>query len=297
MPLDLYIIAVFCFVESAMNKIFPTLKLRQSGPSPQLLDSEVICMEIVGEFLSIDYDKKIWEYFKNHWKHFFPKISCRTSFTRQAANLIRVKQEIHGYLIKELHANSDPIHMLDGFPISICILARANRCKSFKGIASYSYCASKKEYYYGFHGNVVISFDGAISGFTVTAANVDERESIFEITDNISGLLIGDKGYISNDLKNILLKERKIDLQTPLRDNMIDTRDKNFVKMLTSTRRKVETVIGQLADRFNSEYANARDIWHLSNRFIRKILSHNVSVFLNKFIGNEPLQFEKLVSQ
>jgi len=31
-------------------------------------------MEIVGEFLGKDYDKTIWESFKQHGLHFFPNI-------------------------------------------------------------------------------------------------------------------------------------------------------------------------------------------------------------------------------
>ena len=47
-------------------------------------------------------------------------------------------------------------------------------------------------------------------------------------------------------------------------------------------RRKIETVIGQLTDRFNIQKVRARDLWHLSHRFIRKILSHTVCVVMNK---------------
>jgi len=35
-------------------------------------DSEVITMEVVGEFLGIDTDKHIWQYFREHWLMFFP---------------------------------------------------------------------------------------------------------------------------------------------------------------------------------------------------------------------------------
>ena len=65
MTLELYIIAVFCFVEEEIEKILGGKKLRKCGSSPNLFDSEVICMEIVGEFLGIDDDKKIWEYFNS----------------------------------------------------------------------------------------------------------------------------------------------------------------------------------------------------------------------------------------
>ncbi len=64
-----------------------------------------------------------------------------------------------------------------------------------------------------------MSFDGIITGITLTAANVDERDSLYEITRNIHGLLIGDKGFIRPSLKEDLLKAN-IDLQTALRQNM-----------------------------------------------------------------------------
>lgn len=76
---------------------------------------------------------------------------------------------------------------------------------------------------------------------------------------------------------------------------MKDKRPKSFVKQLTSTRRLVETVIGQLAERFEIEKTKARDMWHLTNRFTRKILSHTLCVFLNKMFGNPPLQFALLL--
>jgi hypothetical protein len=57
----------------------------------------------------------------------------------------------------------------------------------------------------------------------------------------------------------------------------------------------VETVIGQLTDRFNIEKVRARDRWHLTNRFVRKLLAHTVAVFLNYCLPREPLQFEGLV--
>jgi len=90
------------------------------------------------------------------------------------------------------------------------------------------------------------------------------------------------------------LSEHEIDLQTPLRKNMVDTRPKSFVRQLMSARRLVETVIGQLADRFNIEKVRARDLWHLTNRFVRKLLAHTVAVFLNYCLHRDPLQFEGL---
>jgi hypothetical protein len=99
-----FIISVFCMIDDELKKILKKQKLCQRGPAPLLSDSEVITMEIVGEFLGKDCDKSIWEHFKGHWSHFFPNIPDRSNFTRQAANLPMIKQQLQEELAKSLNA-------------------------------------------------------------------------------------------------------------------------------------------------------------------------------------------------
>jgi hypothetical protein len=252
-------------------------------------------MEIVGEVLGKDSDKTIWEYFKGHWKHFFPKIPDRSNFAKQAANLHMIKQMLQEHLATILGAFTDSLHLIDGLPMPICKFARANFSQVFKGDAAYGYCATKKEHYYGFRGHIVINSIGVISAGTFTAANMDERNVCPELIEKLKGLLLGDKGYICLELKEELA-EKGVYLETHLRENMQETRPKSFLKWLGSTRRLIETVIGQLSERFNIEKVRARNIWHQISRFWRKLLAHTVCIKINVDLGNEPLQFEHLIA-
>ena len=137
---------------------------------------------------------------------------------------------------------------------------------------------------------------GVITGITATMATVDERVALCEVVEHITGLFIGDKGYISQRLQTDLLHYNGIDLQTPLRSNMPETRHPVFVHQMITTRRLVETVIGQLTDHLHIEKVRARDLWHLTSRISRKILAHTVGVFLNSMLGRAPLQFEGLIT-
>lgn len=184
---------------------------------------------------------------------------------------------------------------MDGFPIPVCLYGRAYRHKNYQDLAAFSYCAAKQERYYGFEGHLLVNLSGMIKGFTVAPANVDERAVAPDITDNIYGLLGADKGYISPSLTSYY-DAQGVDLQTPLRANMKEDRPKPVVRLLMKARRIVETVIGQLSERFNIQRVRARDLWHLSHRLIRKILSHNLCFVLNKKLGNPPLQFDLLIS-
>ena len=173
-----------------------------------------------------------------------------------------------------LGALEDTLHIIDGFPILTCHLARARRGSLFKGEAGCGRCASKNEVYYGFNGHMVITGSGLISSLMITPANIEEHQPVEELLKGMRGIVVGDKGFISKDLKT-RLKKLNIELETPLKKNMKDTRSPEFLVKIKSIRRLIETVIGQLDDRFHFNVVWARDFWHLS-RLTRKTLAHTV---------------------
>jgi len=268
--------------------------LRQRGPQPALTDVEVITMQIVGEFLGLDGDKNIWEYFKLNWKHYFPGIGDRTTFVKHLGNLWYWVQRLHAAIAGELSAKSDSVHITDGFPVPVCGFKRAHFSKVFKGDAAYGHCAAKGETYYGFKGHIVINSVGVVSDFAFAAANIDERDVLPENVEGLTGKLLGDKGLIRPELTEHL-QMRGIKLEHPLRENMRETRSLAYLKAMKDQRRIVETVIGQLSERFNIEKVRARNTWRLGLRFMRKILAHTVGIFLNKKLGRPLLQLEGLV--
>ena len=183
------------------------------------------------------------------------------------------------------------LSIIDGFPIPVCGFRRAYFSKLFKDTAEYGFCASKALRYFGFKGHLLIDQSGLILDCTVAPANVDERDMIFEMSSEVAPDLLGDKGYICKKETTLALEAENITLHTPLRGNMKDNRPKKFVQKLNNTRRLIETVIGQLTERFNIEKVRARDLWHLTVRIGRKLLAHTVNCSLNYKEGNPILQF------
>ena len=196
-----FLLAVYCLVDDAYRAFLTQMHhgkpLRGRGRAPALSDSEVITMVVVGEFLGIDTDRGIHHYFYHHWRALFPRIPSRTSFLRQAANLWVVIGHIQRALARHMGAFEDDCHIVDGFPMVVANINRAKRAKSFRGYATRGYCASKKQWFYGFHGVVLISLTGVVVDLTVVASNIDEREAAWDVLDGILGKLLGDKGYLS----------------------------------------------------------------------------------------------------
>jgi hypothetical protein len=64
---------------------------------------------------------------------------------------------------------------------------------------------------------------------------------------------------------------------------------------LKQKRYRIETVIGQLVKRFNTNKVKARDIWHPISRWFRKVLSHTMAVFHCQTSGLSSLKIAKLL--
>ena len=155
MDITTFLISVFCLVDDYLKGKW----LRQRGPQPTLSDSEVMTMEIVGEFLGIDTDCGIYGYFRRHYIDWFPALDQvhRTTFVRQAANLWAVKQQLWSTLIGQI--DHDPlISVTESLPIPVCRFARAYRCRILAGETAFGQDEAARQTFLGPRVQVRISF-------------------------------------------------------------------------------------------------------------------------------------------
>lgn len=296
MPLEEFIIRVYCVVDESLQEVLDGRRLRARGFAPALSDAEVLTMEFVAAYHGLNDDKTVWAYFRRHWQAWFPRLGSRSAFVRQAANLWWVKARLHERWRAHLGAEETPVHVVDGFPLPVCQFRRAHFSRCFKGEATYGYCASKRMAYYGFKGVLLIDDRGAIAGFALVPAHTDERDVVEELLpDRVAGLLIGDKGYMRPGLKEGLAAQG-VDLQTPVRANMQETRSPWYLQRLRRQRRRIETVLNQLNGRFRIETTRARDRWHLTARLYRTLAAHTLCVLINWQDGRSLLDFDGLVA-
>ena len=100
MSLEAFII----WVETPFEDVTAGIKLCILGLAPRLNDSEVITLEIVGEWLGHKGDDTIWSYLKRHWVAWLPAMGDRSPFVRQAADLWGIKQWLNERLVTDLGA-------------------------------------------------------------------------------------------------------------------------------------------------------------------------------------------------
>ena len=196
---DIFIVS-YVIIDEFYKEFIPNkVKERRNVSQSKLSDSEIITISLVGELFTIDSENSWFNFVKNNFKDLFPKMCDRSRFNRTKRNLYTVIREIQSKLFFLNKCSDESIRIADSMPIPICKFARAYFSKSFKDISSYGYCASKKETYYGLKLHALVTTNGYITDFILTAANIDDRDALLELTSFYKDIkVIGDKGYISD---------------------------------------------------------------------------------------------------
>ena len=292
MNLNDFIVNVFCETDDFVKRFFPGRTLRRRGPVPQMTDSEVLTMEIVGEILGFDTDKEIFGFFRDFYGHYFPKLTSRVSFVRHAANLWVVKRRLFEHIAGKF---GDVVTIIDSFPIPACRFARARFSKLFRGIAAYGKELGNQTFY-GFRLHVKINSLGMIQTFDLAPGNVHDIRMLPELVEGDRGILLGDRAYLSQSLREQLLGQQGLELSVPTKyGEPTQLRPDQLVKR-KRLRRSIETVGSQLSHDLHLKKIWARDLWHLANRICRKILAHTFSVMFCLREQLSPLSLKKLVS-
>jgi hypothetical protein len=290
MDLYTFIIAVFCLVDDHLEG----QRLRERGPLPKLSDAEVLTIEIIGEFLGIETDKGIYRYFRRHYSEWFPALGevHRTIFARQAANLWKIKERLWQDLL--LLAPHDPaLAICVSMPLPVCLFARAYRCRRFRGEAAFGKDTLLKQTFYGFRVHARVCWPGVITRFSVAPANAHELSVGPELVEFTPGIVVGDRNYHSPKTTEELATIG-VELIAPHQHKSTDPHPQRSA-FLSRLRYRIDTVFSQLVERYSIKRVWARDLWHLTGRLLRKVLSHTVAFLLNHRAGNQPLQLAKLL--
>lgn len=280
MDITTFMIAVYCLIEDTIAG----QRLRKRGPQPTLRDSEVLTIEVVGEFLGLDTDSSIFTHFCRYYADWFPGLRqiTRTTFTRQAANLWKVKQGLWQRLTQAIP--HDPyISIVDSFPVPVCRFARA----------TYGYDEVARHIYYGLRAHVRLAWPGVLVDCALAPAHVPDTDGAEEVLQGVAGYVLADRNYWKPDLSQ-RLKSYELYLLAPYKS--AKHQKQPYPRFLTHMRYRIETVFGQLVERFHVKRVWARDLWHLTSRWMRKFLSHTLAVYFCALTGISYLSFAQLVS-
>jgi hypothetical protein len=287
---------MFCLIDDNLSALSTAQKWRERGPQPKLADSEVLTIEVVGEYLGLNQDSSIFAYFRRHFAHFFPMLSAvhRTTFVRQSANLWKVKEALWQRLLRQ-SAGDALLGIVDSFPVAVCKFARAPRCKGFRGLASFGKDHTIKQTFYGFRFHVRVCWPGLLTHVLIAPAHHSDLAAVEELIAETRGLCLGDRNYWKPELQKEKWEEG-LAMLVPFKKASRDPNPRRS-RYWSGIRYRIETVFSQLVERFHIKRVWARDLWHLTSRVMRKVLSHTAAILINQAEGHAPLRVAELLTQ
>lgn len=149
------------------------------------------------------------------------------------------------------------IAFIDATSLVVCHNRRIHSHRVFKSVARRG--KTSMGWFYGFKLHLVVNDRGELLAFQITPGNVDDRRPVDELTQGLTGKLVGDRGYISQQLFKVLW-DRGLQLITKLRKNMHNKLMPLADKLLLRKRALIETINDQLKNRVQIEHTRHRSL-------------------------------------
>jgi transposase len=135
-------------------------------------------------------------------------------------------------------------YVMDSKPLPLCHPLRHGRVSLLREDGAY-FGKTKKGWFFGFKLHAIVNPAGLVIGAILTPANTDDRDPALALAwSTEGGLVLGDLGYRSEELRELLAEEADLLLLTPA------DAPRPQKALLSSLRERVETSFSQLWSRF-----------------------------------------------
>lgn len=207
-------------------------------------------MSLISDSLLIDSEYYLFK--RLHSESVFSNLIERSVYNKRKRLLTHLINKVRRALVDKLVPYENTF-VLDSMPVEIFKFIRAKRikiCKEHEQTSpAFGYCAAQQQTYYGYKLHGVCTMGGVITDFDLSKANMADIHYLNDIRDQYYNYtLLGDKGYLSNELQTELFENNRLLLNTPMRSNQKQFRKQPAV--FRRARKRIETIFSQLCDQF-----------------------------------------------
>ncbi len=212
-------------------------------------------------------------------KRFYTKVVCQywgkdfrslLSYNR-FVELQRDSLLLLGALMQTRLGSCSGVSFVDSSKIVVCNNLRIRQNKVFQAIAKRG--KTSTGWFYGFKIHLVVSDTGEILAWQITLGDVDDRKPVPAMRKRLWGKLFGDKGYISQELSELLGAD-KVQLVTKVKKNMKNKFVSFFDKLLLRKRAIIETINDQLKNISQIEHTRHRSVWNFYTNVVAGLIAY-----------------------
>lgn len=183
------------------------------------------------------------------------------------------------------------IFLIDSFPVPVCRFARAPRCRRLRDVSAYGYDELAHQTFFGMRTHLRVCWPGVIVSLHLSAANVHE----LAVAECFLECAAGWVWEIAQLLESGLEQETARAGRRLLAPYRSAKREPKRWPLFLIQKRRIETVIGQLTERFHAKWVWACDRWPFFSRWLRKVMAHTLFIQLCQQQELLPLYFAELV--
>jgi len=268
------ITAIFCFIDDfckifedwQSHKLLPSSQQRQRETNLSL--SEMLTIMVIFHMSPCKNFKWFYEvYLRNKHGKDFPQL---VEYARFVALMPRLFVPLH-LMLHMMQGEQTGIYVADSTSLPVCHNKLIKRNRVFKCLAERG--KTTMGWFFGFKLHIVINHKGQIMAVKITRGNVDDREPLDRITDNLQGVIVLDKGYISKELFRKLY-ERGLKMIVGIRKGMKNILMNTAEKLLLRKRFVVETVFDILKSETNICHTRHRSPTNAAVNIISAIIAY-----------------------
>lgn len=283
----------FClWMYVVVDELWPAVAplCERPGPAPACSDSELVTMVLVGECRGWDEETDLVRAWRAR-RDVFPVVPERSRANRRRRALAPAINALRQLTLRLLDLAADRQCAIDSLPVPAL---RFHLVPSSPAVgtwqahgAAFGKVTTKQQTIFGSKLQRLVTLNGVILDCLLAPANVNDLDAGAELLAKHRDLLVrGDKAYLSAPVAADLLATAGITLLTVPRKNQRVQLPPALAALQTRWRQIVETVNGQLADRFHSEENHAHSFDGLCARLYSKLTAHTLAVYLNRLLGN-----------
>ena len=267
---------IFCdiddFCKAYLNRksvyLLPNPK-RQRERQSNMSISEVMAVIVL---FQMSHYRTFKDFYQNcilrDMKSFFPKALSysRFVFIKPQALLL-----LSAYLFSKAGEQTG-LYYLDSTTLSVCHNKRIYRHQVFRDLAKRG--KTTMGWFFGFKLHLVINHKGEIVSFCVTKGNRDDRHVVEQLTKNLQGLAVADKGYLGKELAEGLAA-RGLRLITKVRKNMKKKILSAFEIFFLNQRNIIETIIDQLKALYHIQHTRHRSPFNFMVNVLAALIAYS----------------------
>jgi hypothetical protein len=255
------LLELFCDVDDFCQVFVPVWKKRQlaAGEIQRQRERSLSISEIMTILIHFhqshyrDFKAYYIAYVQERLRAEFPGL---VSYTRFVEFIPSVLIPLCVYLRQSCLGICTGISFMDSTSLAVCKNQRIHAHKVFAGLAERG--KTSTGWFFGFKLHLIFNDRGELLNLMLTPGNIDDRKPVPKLAKDLVGKLFADKGYISKQLFEELLRTFNIQLITGIRSNMQNKLMPLMDKILLRKRAIVETIIDQLKNISQIEHSRHR---------------------------------------